>query len=131
MKCYPADRTLRQITGQRPRCQCCNDELVPRTTTAWFRGILTTPPVLQFLTDDQMWMESGLQRLKDLNYMPDRVFRIVHSEGNIHETTMRYWTGFYKGVGRGNDGEKLFCSNHCAVRFASAAHREGTRAIHR
>ena len=72
--------TLKQITGERPRCQYCGTELRPVTCTVEVAGHICTPPTADELIQvpqpkpSYPSTEDAVQR----GYQPDRVFRLTH-----------------------------------------------------
>jgi hypothetical protein len=102
-------RTLKAITGERPRCQFCDKPLRPNTW--WFdvRGHITEPPLTA---------ETELPQ----GYDPNRVFRLTRRLTYLGEpgTRVSFWRGTYGGYGTGQDGTRLFCSYPCGLHFALA-----------
>jgi len=126
-------KTLREITGERPRCACCNEDLKPVTSWIDVKGEAKTPPSLvQIEAAPASNLIGTLGALKDeirWGYRPERVFRITQVTGQLGVTThMRYWRGTYKGVGRAQGRDHyLFCNHRCAVRFGCACWAHGMR----
>jgi hypothetical protein len=126
----PRQPTLKQITGDRPRCQYCGKDLKPLTCTVEVTGHICTPPT----TDELIQMpqpkpsypstEDAVQR----GYQSDRAFRQTHKATWKDEpcTILHFWTGRYDGYGY-TDTPKLFCNNECGRLFGLAAWRAGYR----
>jgi hypothetical protein len=122
--------TLRQITGERPRCQYCGKDLTPTTSEVEVMGHITTAPMcdelLKMATPQPSWPlpQDAIER----GYRPDRVFRLRHRTTwkNEPSTKIGFWTGRYEGIGY-IDMPKLFCNNFCGSRFGMAAWVVGYR----
>jgi hypothetical protein len=122
--------TLKQIAGERPRCQFCGKELKPVTCSVELAGHITRlPAVEQLLRMPQPDLrypstEDAVKR----GYRPEFVFRLTHMADWKNEpfTKLHFWTGKYDGYGY-TDTPKLFCNNECGRLFGLAAWRAGYR----
>jgi hypothetical protein len=109
-------RSLKTLTGERPRCQYCDKPLRPATSTLELSGHLDEPP-------EEKRVAAGIR------YSPHRIFRFQHGT-NINGqpiTKMSFWRGTYEGYGTGKDGTRLFCSQPCGVLFGIASWNAGMR----
>ena len=126
----PKVPTLRQITGERPRCQYCGKNLRPRTSEVEVMGHITTAPTCEELltmpTPRPSWPSprDAIER----GYQPGHVFRLCHRTTWKDEpsTKFGFWTGLYEGIGY-VDTPRLFCNNFCGSRFGMAAWVAGYR----
>jgi hypothetical protein len=120
--------TLRQITGERPRCQYCDKELRPWTSAFTLYVAVALPPTLDEI--DQAPPSKSIGTLSVLKenfkwgYRPERVFRIKHRETPYDvrhkwDTRFTYWTGRYDGYVRA-DTHVLFCSLTHAAYFGKS-----------
>jgi hypothetical protein len=91
-------KTLKQLTGERPRCQHCDKELKPWTSSAWFKGSLEAPPALESVSEEMVPGGLSLARLRQLWYEPARVHRMKLLR-HTQETEFSFWTGDYAGYG--------------------------------
>ncbi len=122
--------TLRQITGERPRCQYCGKDLKPTTSEVEVMGHIATAPTSEELltmpTPQPSWPlpQDAIER----GYRPDLVFRMRHRTTWKDEpsTKIGFWTGLYEGIGY-SDTPRLFCNNFCGSRFGMAAWVAGFR----
>ena len=108
--------TLKSVTGKRPRCQHCDKELVPETSTVELAGHLAEAPAQASFAPYHC-------------YHPDRVFKLKHRNNYAGEpvTSVSYWRGTYIGYGRAKDGTLLFCSQPCGWHFGVACWNAGMR----
>jgi hypothetical protein len=88
-------RSLKQITGDRLRCQYCNKPLKPQTSLLEVAGHLDGPPDAQELAQtgpmhNSFWTpEPALKN----GYAPELVFRLRHEEWNKQPFTLvKFWT---------------------------------------
>ena len=122
--------TLKQIAGERPRCQYCDKELKPVTCTVEVDGHITVPPtvdeLIQMAQPNPTWPPTGMA--VERGYLPARVFQIRHKTNHKSEPirAFHFWTGKYHGYGY-TDTPKLFCNNDCGRLFGLAAWRAGYR----
>ena len=109
-------KTLKAVTGKRPRCQYCDKELVPDTRTVDLAGHLSEAPAAESFAHYHC-------------YHPDRVFKLKHRQNYSGEpvTSMSFWRGTYLGYGKANDGTLLFCSQPCGWQFGFACWNVGMR----
>jgi hypothetical protein len=122
--------TLKQITGERPRCQYCGKELKPLTCTVEVAGHTCTPPT----TDELIQMPQpkpsypSTELAVERGYRPERVFRMTRTADYTKApvTRLHFWTGKDHGYGY-TDTPKLFCNNECGRLFGLAAWRAGYR----
>jgi hypothetical protein len=122
--------TLKQIAGERPRCQYCGKELKPVTETVEVTGQITAlPSVDELLQMPQPRPSYPPTRIAvDRGYRPERVFRMTgktdYTKTPYHK--LHFWTGKDQGYGY-TDTPKLFCNNDCGRLFGLAAWRAGYR----
>lgn len=109
-------RTLKSVTGRGPRCQYCDKELVPDTSTVELAGHLAEAPAQATFAPYHC-------------YQPDRVFKLKHRTNYSGEpvTSVSYWRGTFVGYGRAKDGTLLFCSQPCGWHFGVACWNAGMR----
>jgi hypothetical protein len=109
-------KTLKSVTGERPRCQYCDKELVPDTSTVELTGHLSEAPAAESFAHYHC-------------YHPDRVFKLKHRQNYSGEpvTSMSFWRGTYFGYGKAKDGTPLFCSQPCGWHFGVACWNAGMR----
>ncbi len=109
-------KTLKSVTGKRPRCQHCDKELVPETSTVELAGHLAEAPAQASFAPYHC-------------YHPDRVFKLKHRTNYSGEpvTSISYLRGTYIGYGRAKDGTLLFCSQTCGWHFGVACWNAGMR----
>ena len=73
-------RTLKQIAGERPRCQYCGKELKPVTCTVEVTGHITDVPAIDELLRMQQpnptWPTTSVA--VERGYRPEFVFRMTH-----------------------------------------------------
>jgi hypothetical protein len=126
-------RSLKQITGDRLRCQYCNKPLKPRTDLLELVGHLDGPPDVQELASITPMSHSFWtpERAIQHGYTPDLVFRLRHEEWNKQPfTLLKFWTRTYEGYGFVLDGPErvtLFCGYTCGVHFGVACWNAGMR----
>ena len=126
--------TLKQIAGDRPRCQYCNKELAPLTEIVEVGGHITSVPtvdeLLQMVQPRPTYpsTEDAIKR----GYRPEFVFRMTRRANWKDEpyTKLHFWTGKFDGHGY-TDTPKLFCNNDCGRLFGLAAWRAGYRMMGR
>ena len=126
-------RTLKELTGERPRCQYCGKEVKPRNQRVRCSG--TSPkcprrsrscarcsspsPTIRPST----WRSSGVMT-------GARVFRLRHRTSDFQSqkayTAIHFWTGTYDAWGH-QDARWLFCCMECGLSFGIAAYRAGYR----
>ena len=122
--------TLKQIHGERPRCQFCGKDLKPLTCTVELTEHITEVPTADELLGmpqpNPTWPTTNVA--VERGYRPEFVFRLTHKATWNHEpfTVLHFWTGKYDGYGY-TDTPKLFCKNDCGRRFGLAAWRAGYR----
>jgi hypothetical protein len=122
--------TLKHITGERPRCQYCNEELCPLTEYVEVGGHITSVPTV----DELLRMPQPKPTYPSTNdairfgYQAAFVFRMQHKRTFKEEpyTRISFWTGKFGGYGY-TDTPKLFCNNDCGRLFGLAAWRAGYR----
>jgi hypothetical protein len=126
-------RSLKQITGDRARCQYCNKPLKPQTSLLELAGHLDGPPDAQEQArvapmPNSFWTP---ERALKNGYAPELVFRLRHEEWNKQPfTLLKFWTRRYEGYGFVFDGPlrtSLFCGYMCAVHFGVACWKAGMR----
>jgi hypothetical protein len=126
-------RSLKQITGDRQRCQYCNKPLKPQTSLLELAGHLDGPPDVQDLAQtapmpNSFWTP---ERALKNGYAPELVFRLRHEEWNERPFTLvKFWTRKYEGYGFVFDGPvrtTLFCGYVCGVQFGVACWKAGMR----
>ena len=94
--------TLKKLTGERPCCQYCGDELRPRCEIFEVVGHLTAIPTSAALLEMEQpkpaypTIEDAFER----GYRPSRVFRLHRRLDYIGRqfTTISFWTGKYQGA---------------------------------
>jgi hypothetical protein len=123
-------RTLKAITGERPRCQYCGKDVQPRTHRVLVLGHLTQVPTieeLRTLPQPEPHYPSVEEAIK-WGYDPDRVFRMSRKTNFREEpyTMIHFWTGTYDAWGH-QDARWLFCCMECGLGFGLAAWRAGYR----
>jgi hypothetical protein len=106
-------RTLKAITGERPRCQYCDKPLRPTTDTIEVFGHLDEAPdqeTLPSLDSSHLSLREG-KYLVERGHRRDRVFRLTHRTGCVGRsiTGLSFWRDTYHGYGMGQDGTRLFC----------------------
>jgi hypothetical protein len=124
-------RTLKAITGERPRCQYCDKPLRPTTDTIEVFGHLDEAPdqeTLPSLDSSHLSLREG-KYLVERGYRRDRVFRLTHRTGYAGRsiTGLSFWRGTYHGYGTGQDGTRLICSYPCGAHFGVACWNAGMR----
>ena len=122
--------TLKQIAGERPRCQYCGQELKPVTDTFEVAGQITVPPLVDSLLQMPQPRPSypSTKIAVDRGYKPERVFRMTCKVDytKMPYTKLHFWTGKDQGHGY-TDTPKLFCNNDCGRLFGLGAWRAGYR----
>jgi len=124
-------RTLKEITGERPRCQFCDKPLRPYTDTVEVFGNLDEAPdeeALPSLDSRYLSLREGKYLVKR-GYRRDRVFRLTHRTDHSGRpiTGLSFWRGTYHGYATGQDGTRLFCSHPCGLQFGVACRNAGMR----
>lgn len=127
--------TLMQMTGERPRCQYCDEPLKPYTSWFMMPGHLTKPPTfeeIQVVVNEirKRGFTPCLLPTNEDCYQPEWVYRLTHSKSIYNsqpETRVSYWTGRYEGYGWSKDNIRMFCGTNCAVQFATSCHNAGMR----
>jgi hypothetical protein len=73
--------TLKQVAGERPRCQYCGKELKPVTETVEVTGHINVPPAVESLFQMPQPRPSypPTRIAVDRGYRPERVFRMTSS----------------------------------------------------
>jgi hypothetical protein len=126
-------RSLKAITGDRARCQCCNQPLKPHTSMLELAGHLDGPPDAEDVAQaapmpNSFWTP---ERALKNGYAPELVFRLRHDEWNKQPfTLLKFWTRRYEGYGFVFDGptrSTLFCGYMCGVHFGVACWKAGMR----
>ena len=122
--------TLKQVAGDRPRCQYCGKELKPVTDTVEVTSQINTPPPVDELIQMQQPKLSypPTNIAVDRGYQPERVFRMTLKVDYTKTpyTRLHFWTGKDQVYGY-TDTPKLFCKNDCGRLFGLAAWRAGYR----
>ena len=122
--------TLRQITGERPRCQYCNKELRPVTEYVEVGGHITSVPTVDELRQILQPRPTypSTQEAIARGYQTAPVFRMQQKADWKNEpyTKLHFWTGKFAGCGY-TDTPKVFCNNDCGRLFGLAAWRAGYR----
>jgi hypothetical protein len=123
-------RTLKAITGERPRCQYCGKAVQPRTRQVLVLGHLTQVPTiegLRTLAQPQPHYPSVEEAIK-WGYDPTRVFRMTRKTDFRDElyTMIHFWDGTYDAWGH-VDARWLFCCMNCGLKFGLASWRAGYR----
>ena len=125
-------RTLKAITGERPRCAVSAPSRSGRgTDTVEVFGDLDEAPeeeTLPSLDSPYLSLREG-QYLVERGYRRDRVFRLTHRTDHAGRpiTGLSFWCGTYHGYGTGQDGTRLFCSCPCGAWFGVACWNAGMR----
>jgi hypothetical protein len=116
MKGIAMPKNLKSVTGERPRCQYCDKELVPDSSSVELIGHLSEAP-------------AAAGYLAEYGYHPDRVFRLKHRQNYSGDpiTSISFWRGTYLAYGKGKDGTPLFCSQPCGWQFGVACWNAGMR----
>ena len=95
--------TLKQILGERPRCQYCGKELKPVTYTVELAEHITKVPTADELLGKPQpsptWPTTNVAT--ERGYRPEFVFRVAHKVNWKHEpfTVLHFWTGKDQGYG--------------------------------
>jgi len=122
--------TLKQITGERPRCQFCGKDLKPETCSIELKDHITEPPETEELLRMPQPRPSypSTQDAVQRGYCAEFVFRMTHRADWKNEafTILRFWTGKFDGHGY-TDTPQLFCNQECGLLFGLAAWRAGYR----
>ena len=122
---------LKQIAGERPRCQYCGKELKPVSDTVEVTGHVSAPPSVDSLLQMQQPRTSypSTNIAVDRGYRPERVFRMTSKVDYTKTpyTRLHFWTGKDQGYGY-TDKPKPFCNSDCGRQFGlAAAWRAGYR----
>ena len=126
-------KSLKQITGERARCQYCNKPLKPQTSLLELAGHLDRPPDAEDVAQaapmpNSVWTP---ERALKNGYAPELVFRLRHDEWNKQPfTLLKFWTRRYESYGFLFDGptrSTLFCGYMCGVHFGLACWKAGMR----